>query len=65
RVGAGPARTAGVVSAAGVGGRRQGTLDVPAGISTLIVEGVGAARRELADVVDACVWVVVAPPPAR
>ncbi len=30
---------------------------MPAGISILIVEGVGAARRELADVVDACLWV--------
>jgi hypothetical protein len=36
---------------------RLGTIDVPAGISTLIVEGVGAARRELADVIDASVWV--------
>jgi hypothetical protein len=36
---------------------RPGSIEVPAGISTLIVEGVGAARRELADVIDASVWV--------
>jgi hypothetical protein len=36
---------------------RPGAIEVPAGISTLIVEGVGVGRRELADVVDASVWV--------
>ena len=36
---------------------RPGTIDVPAGISTLIVEGVGASRRDLADMIDASVWV--------
>ena len=36
---------------------RLGTIDVPAGVSTVIVEGVGAARRELVDEFDASVWV--------
>jgi hypothetical protein len=36
---------------------RPGSIEVPVGISTLIVEGVGAARRELADMIDASVWV--------
>jgi hypothetical protein len=36
---------------------RPGVIDVPAGISILIVEGVGAARRELVGLVDASVWV--------
>jgi hypothetical protein len=36
---------------------RPGSIDVPARVSTLIVEGVGVARRELADLTDASVWV--------
>jgi hypothetical protein len=36
---------------------RPGTIDVPAGVSTVIVEGVGSARRELVDEFDASVWV--------
>jgi hypothetical protein len=36
---------------------RPGSIDVPAGISTLLVEGVGSWRRELAEVIDAGVWV--------
>jgi hypothetical protein len=34
-----------------------GTIDVPAGMSTVIVEGVGAARKELVDEFDASIWV--------
>ena len=36
---------------------RPGTIGVSAGLATLIVEGVGAARRELAEEFDASVWV--------
>ena len=36
---------------------RPGAVEVPAGTSTLIVEGVGAGRRETAHLVDAMVWV--------
>jgi hypothetical protein len=37
--------------------RRRGAIEVPTGASLLIVEGVGAGRRETADHVDAIVWV--------
>jgi hypothetical protein len=36
---------------------RAGAVHVPAGCSLVIVEGVGAARRELMPFVDAVVWV--------
>jgi hypothetical protein len=36
---------------------RRGAVEVPGGTSLLIVEGVGAGRRELAHLVDAVVWV--------
>ena len=36
---------------------RQGAIDVPAGCAGVIVEGVGAGRGELADLLDALVWV--------
>lgn len=36
---------------------RAGAITVPAGLDLVIVEGVGAARRALADVLDAVVWV--------
>ena len=36
---------------------RPGAITVPAGVSLLVVEGVGAGRRELAAVVDVTVWV--------
>lgn len=36
---------------------RAGAIDVPAYLGTLIVEGVGAGRRELTDLVDALIWV--------
>jgi hypothetical protein len=36
---------------------RPGAVEVPAGSSLVIVEGVGAGRRELAPLVDAVVWV--------
>lgn len=36
---------------------RRGAIDVPAGISILIVEGVGTVRRELVGVIDASIWV--------
>ena len=35
---------------------RGGHLDVAAGASTVIIEGVGVSRRELAPLVDAVVW---------
>jgi hypothetical protein len=37
--------------------RRAGYIDVAAGASTVILEGVGVARRELAPLVDVVVWV--------
>jgi hypothetical protein len=37
--------------------KRQGAIEVPAGCRLLIVEGVGAARRECAHLVDAAIWV--------
>jgi len=36
---------------------RDGAIEVPAGCQLLIVEGVGAARRECANLVDAAIWV--------
>jgi hypothetical protein len=36
---------------------RPGSLDVPAGASLVVVEGVGAGRRELGSLVDAVIWV--------
>jgi len=36
---------------------RRGAVEVPAGAALLIVEGVGAGRRETAHLVDAVVWV--------
>jgi hypothetical protein len=36
---------------------REGHIDVAAGLSTVIIEGVGVARRELAPLVDVMVWV--------
>ena len=36
---------------------RPGAIEVPAAASLVIVEGVGAGRRELADRVDGIVWV--------
>ena len=36
---------------------RAGSIDVPAGIRLLLVEGVGASRRELRGLLDGAVWV--------
>jgi len=36
---------------------RAGSIDVPAGSPLLLVEGVGAGRRELTGLIDALVWV--------
>jgi hypothetical protein len=36
---------------------RGGSIDVPAGCPLLIIEGVGAGRREAAHLVDALMWV--------
>ena len=36
---------------------RRGSIDVPASCPLLIVEGVGAGRREAAHLVDALIWV--------
>ncbi|MCL3861786.1 uridine kinase [Actinotalea sp. K2] len=36
---------------------RDGSVDVPAGQDLVVVEGVGAGQQELADLVDATVWV--------
>lgn len=36
---------------------REGAVEVPAGCSMLILEGVGAARRELTHVLDTVVWI--------
>jgi len=36
---------------------RPGAVTVAAGLDLVVVEGVGAGRRELADLVDAVVWV--------
>ncbi len=37
--------------------QRPGAVQVPAGLDVVLVEGVGAGRRELAPLVDAVVWV--------
>jgi uridine kinase len=37
--------------------RRPGAIEVPAGTDLVVVEGVGAGRRELAHLLDAVVWV--------
>ena len=37
--------------------KRQGAIEVPVGCPLLIVEGVGAARRECAHLIDAGIWV--------
>lgn len=36
---------------------RPGVIEVPAGCPLLVVEGVGAGRRELSDLVDTTIWV--------
>jgi hypothetical protein len=36
---------------------RPGAIDLPAKLGMVLVEGVGAGRRELADLLDAVVWV--------
>ena len=36
---------------------RDGSIDVPAGLDLLVVEGVGASQREFSGLVDATVWV--------
>jgi hypothetical protein len=36
---------------------RTGYIDVPAGAPTVIIEGVGASRREVTGLIDAAVWV--------
>lgn len=36
---------------------REGTIEVPAGLELVVVEGVGASQREWAELVDATVWV--------
>lgn len=36
---------------------RPGAVTVPAGLELVLVEGVGAGRRELADLLDTVVWV--------
>lgn len=36
---------------------RAGAIDVPEGTTLLVVEGVGAARRSLEELLDAAVWV--------
>jgi hypothetical protein len=36
---------------------RRGAIDVPTNLDVVLVEGVGAARRELAHLLDAVVWV--------
>jgi hypothetical protein len=37
--------------------KRQGAIEVPPGCPLLIIEGVGAARRESAHLIDAAIWV--------
>jgi hypothetical protein len=44
---------------------RPGAIELPAGLDLLVVEGVGAGRRELASVVDAVVWVQSDPDEAK
>ena len=36
---------------------RAGAIEVPAGVSLVVIDGVGAGRRELAQHIDALVWV--------
>jgi hypothetical protein len=36
---------------------RQGHIDVPAGVRTVFLEGVGVSRRSLAALIDVAVWV--------
>lgn len=36
---------------------RRGVVEVPAGCEAIVVEGVGSSRRELADLLDAAIWV--------
>lgn len=36
---------------------RPGAIEVPAGLDLVVVEGVGAGRRELVSLLDAVVWV--------
>lgn len=36
---------------------RMGSIEIPEGPAMVIVEGVGAARRELTDLIDVTVWV--------
>ena len=36
---------------------RAGAIEVSAGLSLVVIEGVGAGRRELAQLIDALVWV--------
>jgi len=36
---------------------RTGHIDVPAGAPTVIIEGVGASRREVTPLIDAAIWV--------
>ncbi|MDI9893170.1 hypothetical protein QM797_00365 [Rhodococcus sp. IEGM 1381] len=44
---------------------RPGTIDVPAGTSMVLLEGVGTARAELADLIDISIWVEVDTDTAR
>jgi hypothetical protein len=37
--------------------QREGAIWVPAGRTVLIIEGVGAVRRESAHLTDAAIWV--------
>jgi hypothetical protein len=36
---------------------RSGYIDVPADTSTVVIEGVGASRRQVAHLVDVAIWV--------
>lgn len=36
---------------------RDGAIEVPAGLDVVVVEGVGAAQRELSELIDTTVWV--------
>lgn len=36
---------------------REGAIEVPAGLDLVIVEGTGASQREVAQLVDAAIWV--------
>ena len=40
---------------------RPGAIEVPGGASLVVIEGVGAGRRELIDLVDGVVWVQTDP----